>query len=198
MPRERKPEVGRPFNAPVTVAQQNAAYQTNANVNAISVDPPMTITNTPGGGIRLGIVMPRQVRQPVDIPITTKQFKLADTRESDAFQCVAFDGGEVTDFERIWVARPWFIRGGRTWSAVTRQDVRYTNYIAGHQQRRATKDGEIETQTIVPRYATSDIIIAVKVDTGVLVPGTEEDEEPETVEWLDINNDGRMWQVVPG
>lgn len=64
MARERKPEVGRPFNAPVTEAQMNAEFQTSANVNAISVTPPLTIGNTPLGGIQLGIVMPRLVIPP--------------------------------------------------------------------------------------------------------------------------------------
>ncbi len=42
----------------------NAQFQTAANVNAISVTPPLTIGSTPLGGIRIGIEMPRQVIPP--------------------------------------------------------------------------------------------------------------------------------------
>lgn len=64
MARERKPEVGRPFHAAVTEAQMNAQFQTSANVNAISVTPPLTLESTPLGGLRFGIVMPRLVIPP--------------------------------------------------------------------------------------------------------------------------------------
>ncbi len=65
MARERKPEVGRPFHAAVTEAQMNATFQTAANVNSISITPPLTLENTPLGGLRFGIVMPRLVIPPV-------------------------------------------------------------------------------------------------------------------------------------
>lgn len=71
MARERKPEVGRPFNAPVTTTQMNAGFQTLANVNAISVDKTMTIANTPGGGIRLGAV---QQRVPPSLPFAPPRY----------------------------------------------------------------------------------------------------------------------------
>lgn len=190
MPRERKPEVGRPFNAAVTVTQQNAAYQTAANVNSISVDPPMTIANTPGGGIRLGIMMPRQVRQQAVVSdAVAKQFRLKSAAFSDALRCRTFLN-EVEGDDDVWIARPWFLRGGDTWGGVTRLSITYGPGIFG---RDATKGEITERQRLIPSYIVGDLIMGIRAETGVIVPGTEEDDEPESVKWIDLNVDARMW-----
>lgn len=191
MPRERKIEVGRPFNAPVTVTQMNAGYQTLGNVNSMSVDPPMFLTNTPGGGIHIGIDMPRQVRQKAVAAAGTeaKQFKIRGTEWSDALRCRPFlDGREESDI--VWIAKPWFLRGGDTWGGVTRLSI---SYGPGNLARSATKGEITERQRLIPSYIDGDLIMAIRAATGVIVPDTEEDEEPERVKWIDLNVDARMW-----
>jgi hypothetical protein len=57
MPRDSQPHVGRPFNDPVSTGQMSRLFKTEGHVRSISVQtPPMTIANTIGGGIHIGMM----------------------------------------------------------------------------------------------------------------------------------------------
>lgn len=197
MARNHTPFVGRPFNQPVTHNQLNDHFRATENSQAISVAPPLTIENTLGGGTRIGIVMPPvpPTTAAAESVVTIKQFKIVRQSDSDVLQCRDYTGGGIVSFDNVWVAKDWFMRGPDTWNGITRNNIKYSHYSIGNQTRRATKAARAEKQTIVPAYIVGDIIIAFKVDTGLIVPGTEEDDEPRKVEWVEPAGT-RMWMVV--
>lgn len=203
MARYRMPHVGRPSDLPVTHTQMNDTFQGVSNAQHISVSEPLTIQNTLGGGTRIGIILPAAAPAAVaaEPAVMAKQFKVISTAHSDVMQCLPFVGGQSGSIDLTWVAKPWFLRGANTWpETVLRKRITYTYSEGVHGTRQATNHLPIpsvtEQQTIVPGYVLNDVIIAMRVNTGVVVPGTEGDDEPATVSWLDINNDGRMWQVI--
>lgn len=124
--------------------------------------------------------------------VATQQFRILFLPIiSEAIKCRTWDGS-TEGGDIIRVARPYFLQGGRAWNNVVRNGVTYSNYRGFSDQiRTATKEGESETQTIVPAYLPSDILIAARVNTGVTTP------QGIIVEWIDLNVDGRMWQVLP-
>jgi len=125
--------------------------------------------------------------------VAVKQFKIKETGSgfgSDALICNTWSN-DALGADDIWVLKPWFLRGALTWASDLGQDrprngIRYTRYTSGSQTRTATKGDEEEIQKIVPAYLPGDIIIGLQMDTGAEALG-------ESVDWMDLNVDGRMW-----
>ena len=205
MARENQPHVGRPFDGPVRASQMNDVFQQISNFKSMSVTRPLTLTQTAGGGVRLGIQLPKPVKAVAAVAAgtTIKQFQIrGSSTQSDAILCFPDNGIDEIDISnKVWVAKPWFLRGKGTWEGESRKGVTYSDYIVGNQTRTATSTidpGDSELQTIIPGYVSQDIIVAALVGTGVIEPGTEDDEDgPTMVKWLDLNTTGRMWAMVP-
>lgn len=200
MGRENVPHVGRPFNGSVRASQMNDVFLQIAHLKSISVTRPLTLTQTAAGGLRFGIQLPKPVKAVAAAPaVAVKQFRILGTPlDSDAIRCFPDNGVDPIDPDNIvWVAKPWFLRGPKTWNNKSRNGIRYTDYGSGNQVRTATNvanPANTGEQTLVPFYSTSDLILAIRSQTEVIEPGTEDDEDgPTPVVWRDLNTDGRMW-----
>lgn len=206
MTRAGIPHFGRPFSTELSENQVRSLLQAQGNFQSVTAEWPLLVQNTGTGGLRLRID-PSAFDRPAVVAtaepgIQIQQFRIVSVSGSDAMRTRALPGGVLDlDLPITWVARPWFLRGGNTWSPtarnnVKRQGITYSAFTANDQKRVAVKTGTptiSEDQTIVPLYVAKDIIVAAKVNTGVVVPGTEEDDEPVPVLWLDLNTTGRMW-----
>lgn len=161
----------------------------------------LTIRDEPGGWLigtdtrlsRLGAKAEVSEEPPTTDPSTFVQEFVIITISLDAVVgCHTFaDGHEGT--KRIWVAKPWFLRGAETWEGVSRLGVTYSNYATGNHFRTASKNvgGEqvSERQGIIPTYHLRDRIVGIKAPAFITAPdGTD-------VKWLDLNLDARMWAV---
>jgi len=138
----------------------------------------------------------RQVRAAVSTQIISGggkavEFKLSSASGSDFVRCLPVAGGAD-----VYIAKPWFLRGSNTWNNRTRNGVSYSYpYPTTTQQfREATTSigGNVVTQGqyIVPLYYPNDRIFAIRCATGLTDP------QGNPIGWLDLNVDGRMWEVV--
>ena len=155
----------------------------------------LTLRDGPDGQVLGTDMRARAAAAETSQGVVAQQFKITNVSQSDVIEG-KFQTGSTTDSPevRVKIAKPWFLRGQDTWGGKTRKQITYTNFEDGGQTRTALSATEFEIQTIVPEYRVNDIIVAVKANTGIPLPGGEGGE---TVKWLDLNTDGRMWMVIP-
>ena len=154
----------------------------------------LTIRDEPNGWL-IGTDVRRFQKKAPESIVPTQLLQITQATAAEYMQALAWDG-ETASGETIHVAKPWFLRGSITWSGETREGVRYFYGFGDNQKRNAAKSGETEVQTIVPKYAIGDIILAVRSITGV-TRRREPGNRDVIVKWADVNVDGRMWMVLP-
>ncbi len=212
MPRENVPHVGRPFDGSVRASQMNDVFQQVANFKSMSVTRPLTLTSTAGGGVRLGIQLPKPVKAAAVAPaISVQLFKIVggfsngeNLDGGDYLVCNVSPEEELEEGEEqkeVLVAKPWFLRGRKTWHNVTRRDdgdafeFKYVYFSSTNNQKRwaslTSTSLQRQVQVLIPSYKADDLITAVRTATGVFK--NEGLSSEEAVKWLDLNVDGRMW-----
>jgi hypothetical protein len=118
-------------------------------------------------------------------PIVLRQFKVV-SEDGDFLICNAFNA-DITSDESIFVAKPYLLR--RTpFDGLSRNGIAY---IYSTDALRTADDGsDTEVQVIVPSYVAGDVIYAF---LGVLAILDVENDDGNTMRFLDANLDGRAW-----
>lgn len=134
--------------------------------------------------LQTGINPPAEVIGAGRAKLIAQRFQVTSV-EGDYLICEYHNGFEAKG-GAVKIAKPWLLR--RTpFDGKTRNGVTYTYTDA---QNRTGDDGSQEA--ITPAYVAGDQIVAVKGiagGTGVNLASPA----PETVEWEDVNEDGRTW-----
>jgi hypothetical protein len=89
------------------------------------------------------------------------------------------------DDQTIYVAKPYLLRN----SIESRDGLTFS--YTDTDERTATDDdsGDTEDQVVVPAYATGDLIVVTRMNTGVF----RDDDREEPVLLQDLNVDARAW-----
>lgn len=142
-----------------------------------------------------GAVQPPQqvVRRRDETVVQVRQFRVVAVY-GDFVTCARLQGtyeNEAETDDQTYVAKPYLLR--RTpFDGASRNDISYA-YTDNVTRTATDADDNTETQVVVPSYVVGDIIYATtNVDGGT---GVEIDTGKEriTVEWVDLNADGRAW-----
>jgi len=117
-----------------------------------------------------------------------KRFEITEI-SGDYLVCIPKGSGQESG-ETVYIARPYLLQRSR--ASHNEVDFTYTD-----DQTRTADDGvDTETQVVVPAYVVGDEIDACRVIGGAGVTTTEDDGEL-TVQWRDVNTDGRFWAEDP-
>lgn len=136
-----------------------------------------------------------KIEAPRDVPadLTVRQSQplrvIIEAINVDTLFCRDPDIGQPLE-ERVGyqVAKPYLLRG----SLSSHDGATFTQKT--EQTRTATldADGTTEEQTIIPRYVAGDaLFILATPDSGI----RDYPNPGDTVDWIDLNTDGRMWAV---
>lgn len=127
--------------------------------------------------------------------LQVRQFKVLSV-EGDYLWCERQTGGPTNKGGEVpyRVAKPYLLRRTPFDGTAGRNGVTYVYDTDSSRTATITATSQTEDQAVIPSYETGDVLYAVRgITGGTGATYNDADGNPQPIDWLDMNADGRMW-----